>query len=206
MVYGAKWSGCVRADCSEQFPQWKRTEDLVVALLFAALLLIPALVIAVAIVINSGWPPLIRQRRVGTCGGEFLMWKFRSLPVNTPQVAKGDLQRTGVKATSLGRLLRRTSIDELPQLVNVLLGEMSLVGPRPALFNQQELTDMRLKRGVLRVRPGLTGLAQVSGREDLSLERKVDLDATYVRTMSPTVDLTIALRTVEAVLSGRGNR
>jgi O-antigen biosynthesis protein WbqP len=106
----------------------------------------------------------------------------------------------------LGRLLRRTSIDELPQLLNVLLGNMSLVGPRPALFNQYELTEMRLKRGVLRIPPGITGLAQVSGREDLSIDEKVDLDERYVRTLSAVTDLQIVVRTIGAVIGGRGNR
>jgi O-antigen biosynthesis protein WbqP len=161
---------------------------------------------ALAIVVDSGWPPLVRQRRIGVHGQEFLMWKFRTLPKDTPQVAKSDLEDIGRRASRFGRFLRRTSVDELPQLLNVLAGQMSLVGPRPALFNQMDLTQMRLKNGVLRVLPGLTGLAQVSGRENLSLEEKVQLDEQYVRTMSPAVDLGIAFRTIGAVLNGRGNR
>lgn len=201
-----KWSGCVRTDCSELIPLWKRAEDLIVAGLLSIVLLVPALITSAAILVESGWPPLIRQRRIGTCGAEFLMWKFRSLPTTTPQVAKGDLERIGVRARALGRFLRRASIDEIPQLLNVLVGEMSLVGPRPALFNQDDLTEMRRKRGVLRALPGLTGLAQVNGRENLTLEEKVDLDDEYVRSMSPGLDLSIAFRTIGAVLSGRGNR
>ena len=201
-----RWSGCVRTDCSELMPLWKRAEDLSVALLLSVLLVIPALITAAAIVIDSGWPPVIRQRRTGVCGTEFFMWKFRTLPTTTPQVAKAELGRFGVRARLLGRFLRRTSIDELPQLVNVLVGEMSLVGPRPALFNQSDLTEMRMQRSALRVRPGLTGLAQVSGRENLTLAQKVELDEEYVAKMSPRVDLAIACKTFGAVLSGRGNR
>jgi O-antigen biosynthesis protein WbqP len=196
----------VRTDCFELTPLWKRLEDLLIAAPLSAVLAIPALITTVAIVIDSGWPPLIRQRRIGVCGAEFLMWKFRTLPTTTPQVAKGELGRFDVRASLLGRFLRRSSIDELPQLVNVLVGDMSLVGPRPALFNQEDLTAMRMSRGALRARPGLTGLAQVNGRENLTLTQKVELDEEYVLTMSPRLDLVIALRSFGAVLSGRGNR
>jgi O-antigen biosynthesis protein WbqP len=196
----------VRTKPCEAIALWKRAEDLIGSVLLILLLLIPGLLTALAIVIDSGWPPLFRQRRIGLCGTEFRMWKFRTLPTNTPQVAKGQLEDITARAGPLGRVLRRTSIDEIPQLINVVVGDMSLVGPRPALFNQDDLTGMRLARGVLRVLPGLTGLAQVSGRENLTLEEKVELDAQYVRTMSPSVDLRIAFQTVGAVLSGRGNR
>lgn len=161
--------------------------------------------IAIAIVAESGRPALIRQRRIGRGGHEYLMWKFRTLPRDTPQVAKSDLGAQGLRVTPLGRFLRRHSLDELPQLVNVLTGEMSLVGPRPALYNQDDLTAMRAAAGVLAAKPGLTGLAQVSGREDLPLPEKVALDADYVRTMSLGLDISIALRTVLAVLRPRGS-
>ena len=196
----------MRAGESDRTPAWKRIEDVGAGALLSLVLLVPGVVTAIAILLDSGWPPLIRQRRIGAHGREFLMWKFRTLPKDTPQVAKSDLEDIGLRASRFGRLLRRTSVDEFPQLLNVLAGQMSLVGPRPALFNQIELTEMRLKSGVLRVLPGLTGLAQISGREDLSLKEKVALDEQYVRTMSPALDLGIALRTFGAVLSGRGNR
>jgi O-antigen biosynthesis protein WbqP len=149
---------------------------------------------------------MVRQRRIGVDGQEFLMWKFRSLPRGTPQVAKEGLSSFDIRVTRLGKFLRRTSIDELPQVLNVFVGDMSLVGPRPALFNQYELTEMRMKRGVLRLPPGITGLAQVSGREDLSLDEKVELDERYVRTVNLAVDLRIAFHTIGAVLGGRGSR
>jgi len=133
------------------------------------------------------------------------MWKFRTLPRDTPQVAKSILGNEGMRLTPLGRFLRRYSLDELPQLVNVLSGEMSLVGPRPALYTQDDLTHLRATAGVLVAKPGLTGLAQVSGREDLSLSDKVALDAAYVNSMSLRLDVTIAFRTVRAVLRPRGS-
>jgi O-antigen biosynthesis protein WbqP len=174
------------------------------ALLFAAALL-PMLAIGIAILIVDGWPVLIRQRRIGQRGREYRMWKFRTLPRDTPQLAKSRLGVHGVRPSSLGRLLRRYSLDELPQLVNVLTRQMSLVGPRPALFNQDDLTTMRAAAGVLIARPGLTGLAQISGREDLTLEQKVALDAEYVRRMSIGLDIVICFRTLEALLHPRGN-
>lgn len=196
----------MRAVTSERVPGWKRLEDLSAGAVLSLLLVVPAVLTAIAIVVDSGWPPLVRQRRIGVGGDEFLMWKFRTLPRDTPQVAKSNLDDIDRRASQLGKFLRRTSIDELPQLMNVLAGQMSLVGPRPALFNQTDLTAMRLRRQVLRVLPGLTGLAQVSGRENLSLEEKVELDEEYVRNMSAALDLAIAFRTIGAVLSGRGNR
>lgn len=173
-----------------------------VALAIAA---IPMLAIAAAIVLESGRPILLRQRRIGVNGDEFLMWKFRTLPRDTPQMAKSDLRTTGVNATRLGLLLRRYSLDELPQLLNVIGGDMSLVGPRPALYTQDDLTAMRRAAGALRVRPGLTGLAQIHGRENLTLEQKVALDADYVRRLSPALDLMIVARTASAVLGARGS-
>jgi O-antigen biosynthesis protein WbqP len=167
--------------------------------------LIPMLLISLAILIADGWPALISQRRIGQNGREFLMWKFRTLPRDTPQLAKSDIGMQGLRASPLGRFLRRHSLDELPQLVNVLSGQMSLVGPRPALFNQHDLTSMRAAAGVLSVKPGLTGLAQISGRESLTLEQKVALDAEYVHRRSITYDINICFRTLRALLRPRGN-
>ena len=192
-------------DDSELRPAWKRATDLVagtIALLVAA---IPMLAIAAAIAVESRGPVLLRQRRIGVHGGEFKMWKFRTLPTNTPQLAKSDLIARGLQPSRLGRVLRRYSLDELPQLLNVLSGDMSLIGPRPALFTQDDLVALRKDAGVLRVRPGLTGLAQIHGRENLTLEQKVALDAEYVRGMSPLLDLAIAARTASAVLGARGS-
>ena len=194
-----------QAPC-DRIPRWKRFEDVFGAIVLTPLAIIPALVVAMAILVESGGPVLIQQRRIGREGREFRMWKFRTLPIDTPQVAKSDLDTFASRVRPLGRLLRRTSLDELPQLLNVIAGEMSLIGPRPALFNQYELTTLRAERGVLCVAPGMTGLAQVSGREDLSVPDKVELDAEYVRRMSPWLDLRLAYRTFGAVLGARGSR
>jgi len=163
------------------------------------------LIIGTAIIVESGRPAVIRQRRIGRNGVEFRMWKFRTLPQNTPQMAKSELGRDRIQTTRLGRLLRTRSLDELPQLLNVLAGDMSLVGPRPALYTQNDLTALRSQLGVLDARPGMTGLAQVSGREDLPLAEKVAFDAEYVRSMSLRNDAAIALRTLRALLRPRGS-
>jgi O-antigen biosynthesis protein WbqP len=184
---------------------WKRVADIGFGVVLLALAAVPMALIAAAIAIDSGRPVVFRQRRVGCLGREFLMWKFRTLPVGTPEVAKAELPSAGRRPTRLGFLLRRYSLDELPQLLNVITGDMSLVGPRPALYTQYELTEIRKRMGVLRVRPGLTGMAQVSGREDLPISEKVQLDADYVRRLNPLLDLQIVLRTVRAVLGSRGS-
>jgi O-antigen biosynthesis protein WbqP len=162
-------------------------------------------VVGVAILVDSGWPVLLHQRRIGRYGHEYRMWKFRTLPKGTPEVAKSQLALAAMRLTTLGRFLRRHSLDELPQLLNVLAGDMSLVGPRPALYTQHDLTAMRLAQGVLTAKPGLTGLAQVSGREDLSLAEKVSLDASYVRSMSLLNDARILLRTISLLMRPRGS-
>jgi len=187
-------------------PAWKRATDVIGGAIALVIATIPMLLVAGAILLDSGRPILIKQRRIGIDGSEFGMWKFRTLPVGTPQMAKADLLRGPVpNMTPLGRVLRRYSLDELPQLFNVLAGTMSLIGPRPALFTQDDLVALRLAAGALRVRPGLTGLAQVSGRENLTLEEKTALDADYVRRLSPGLDLWIAVRTGGAVLRARGS-
>jgi O-antigen biosynthesis protein WbqP len=168
--------------------------------------LIPLALISATILLDSGRPIFLRQSRIGANGRSYLMWKFRTLPQDTPQMSKAELQRTGVKPTTLGRILRRYSLDELPQLLNVLAGDMSLVGPRPALFTQHDLVAMRRELGILYARPGITGLAQINGREDLTLEQKVALDREYVLRMSPLLDASIVVRTARAVLQARGSR
>lgn len=188
-----------------EVPIWKAVVDRVAGLMLTAVALIPMLAISAAILVDGGPPILLRQRRIGQHGAEYLMWKFRTLPRDTPQMAKGELAGISLKVTPFGRFLRRHSLDELPQLMNVLTGQMSLVGPRPALYTQVDLTAMRAAAGVLVAKPGLTGLAQVSGREDLPLASKVALDAEYVRSMSPLLDLSVAVRTVRAVLRPRGS-
>ena len=195
----------VRGQFVTPFPRWKRSCDLLLGGAGLALAAIPIALISAAILLDSGRPVFLQQSRIGANGRGYLMWKFRTLPQDTPQMSKTELQGIGVRTTRLGRVLRRYSLDELPQLLNVVAGDMTLVGPRPALYTQQDLMAMREAAGILYARPGMTGLAQISGREELTLEEKVALDVEYVRRMSLAFDASIVLRTARAVLQARGS-
>jgi O-antigen biosynthesis protein WbqP len=161
-------------------------------------------VLAVVVVVTSGPPVFLIQERVGARERRIRVVKFRTMRRGTPVVAKSDLKDADRVLTPPGRFLRRTSLDELPQLWNVLRGEMSLVGPRPALPSQRDLIALRRKHGVLPLKPGITGLAQVLGRESLTLSTKVRAEALYARRASIRLDLLILLWTARAVVFGRG--
>lgn len=172
---------------------FKRLFDLVIAIPALVVLSPVLLVTALAIRLEDGSPVLFRQRRVGRGGNEFVIFKFRSMPVATPSVPSADAAR--LKVTGVGAVIRRTNIDELPQLLNVLRGDMSIVGPRPALASQTELVTLRRERGVDRLRPGLTGLAQVNSFDGMTDQQKVDWEARYAGKVGFLTDLTIVLRT-----------
>jgi lipopolysaccharide/colanic/teichoic acid biosynthesis glycosyltransferase/glycosyltransferase involved in cell wall biosynthesis len=162
------------------------------------------LVIAIAIRIDSSGPSLFRQRRIGRGSAEFTILKFRTMKVGTPDLASHLLGPGSSRVTRVGKILRRTSLDELPQLWNVLVGDMTLVGPRPALFNQDDLIAMRQAAGVDAMKPGVTGWAQVNGRDEIPLETKVALDRQYLERVSPALDLQILFKTVFTLFSDRG--
>jgi O-antigen biosynthesis protein WbqP len=182
----------------------KRFFDLLVAILLMVPAALLGIVIAVLVRITSPGPALFRTERVGRNNELFTMYKFRTMRTDTPQVATHLLENPDAFVTPVGRLLRRTSLDELPQLINVLRGNMSLVGPRPALFNQRDLVQSRTERGVHRLVPGITGWAQVNGRDELPIGAKVDLDADYLAKRSLLLDLRILVRTVAQSITGRG--
>jgi O-antigen biosynthesis protein WbqP len=185
----------------------KRAFDVFIALP-ALLLLSPVFaIIFLAIRLNSPGPALFRQRRVGRDGQEFTLLKFRTMHYGTPDLPTSEMTKRAVSpVTTVGKFLRRTSLDELPQLVNILRGEMSLVGPRPALPSQTLVNTLREQRGVHDLLPGITGWAQINGRDNLSDEEKVAHDAYYRTHISPGLDLKIILRTFLAVFTGQGNR
>ncbi|HEY3248402.1 MAG TPA: sugar transferase [bacterium] len=195
-----------RAEPGGWYPPVKRLID-VVAAAAALLVLSPLwLLIAAAIAADSAGPIIFRQHRIGRWSRPFMCWKFRTMRSGTPDLpshAVSDEQRRRY-TTRVGRVLRRLTLDEIPQFVNVLRGEMSLVGPRPALYNQDDLIRMRRERGIDRVRPGMTGLAQVEGRDAITLEEKVGYDERYVRQLSPLADLRCVVKTVGLVLHGQG--
>lgn len=160
--------------------------------------------LAICVRLESPGPAIHWSRRVGRGNVIFAMPKFRTMRIGAPDVATHLLGDPDAWITPLGRFLRRTSLDELPQLWSVLVGQMSIVGPRPALFNQDDLVALRTAAGVHRLRPGLTGWAQVNGRDELPIPRKVELDAEYLARRSFVLDLAIIARTAWAAFSGSG--
>ncbi|MEJ2817113.1 sugar transferase [Caulobacter sp. CCG-8] len=172
----------------------------------AALLLlaVPLLIVAAVVRLTSPGPALYWSQRVGRGNALFAMPKFRTMRIDTPEVATHLLADPDRWLTPPGAFLRKTSIDELPQLWSVLVGDMSLVGPRPALFNQDDLVALRTEAGVEALRPGVTGWAQINGRDEIAIPEKVALDAEYLRRQGFWFDLTILLRTVLPVVTGRG--
>ena len=182
----------------------KRIFDLLVALglilIFAPLFLL----VVLAVRLTSVGPVLFRTQRVGKGNKLFMRYKFRTMRIETPQVATHLLKEPDQFLTPIGKLLRRTSLDELPQLINVVRGEMSLVGPRPALFNQDDLITMRTDRGVHQLTPGITGWAQVNGRDELPIPEKVKLDEWHLKNRSAWLDLKIVGMTVFKVIRKEG--
>ena len=178
--------------------------DKVLALLILALLCAPILIISVTIYITSKGGVFYYSNRVGKDNILFKMPKFRSMLIDTPAVATHLLNNPDSYLSPIGGFLRRTSLDELPQLFSVLKGDMSLVGPRPALFNQNDLITLRTEKGVNRLLPGITGWAQVNGRDELSIVDKVALDIEYINRQSFWFDMKILWMTFLKVLKGIG--
>ncbi|XZM79722.1 sugar transferase [Clostridium perfringens] len=162
------------------------------------------LIISLLVKLTSKGPVFFKQRRIGKNNEEFNILKFRSMRIDTPNVATHLLKAPSVFITPLGKFLRKTSLDELPQLINILKGEMSIVGPRPALYNQYDLIDMRTEVGVHKLVPGLTGWAQVNGRDEISLEEKVALDKEYMNMQSFWMDIKIIFMTAFKVAKSEG--
>lgn len=182
----------------------KRAFDLVLALTLLVLLAPLLAALAGLVKLTSEGPVLYWSRRIGRGNVEFRMPKFRSMRVGTPDVATHLLDDARHHLTLVGGFLRRTSLDELPQLWSVLRGEMSLVGPRPALHNQEDLIRLRREHGLDELLPGITGWAQIHGRDELSIPEKVRLDAEYLRRHGFFFDLAILWRTAFHVVSGAG--
>jgi O-antigen biosynthesis protein WbqP len=171
----------------------KRVID-VVGAIAALMILSPVLLIfGVLVKLTDPGPVIFRQTRIGVAGRPFTFYKFRSMPVGTGHVPSDQLGE--VRLSAVGRLIRRTNIDELPQLFNILKGDMSFVGPRPPLSSQTDLLGLRDANGALRCRPGLTGLAQVSSFDGMSVERKAEFDGQYARQVTLLNDVIIVMRT-----------
>ncbi len=182
----------------------KRLGD--IALASAALLILggPMLLVALLVRVTSRGPALYWSDRVGINNVVFKMPKFRTMRTDTPALATHLLTEPDRYITPVGKFLRKSSLDELPQLLSILKGDMSFVGPRPALFNQDDLIDLRTAKGVQRITPGLTGWAQVNGRDDLPIPVKVDFDEYYLKNRSVILDVKILFMTFFQVFSGKG--
>lgn len=182
----------------------KRFLDLSLMLVAAAFFALPILFIALAVRLSSPGPVFYWSDRVGRHNHLFRMPKFRSMRIDTPAVATHLLQNPHQWLTPIGSFLRTSSLDELPQLWSILKGDMSFVGPRPALYNQRDLIELRTEKGVHKLVPGLTGWAQVNGRDELPIPQKVQLDAEYLQKRSLLFDLKILWMTALKVLSRDG--
>jgi len=182
----------------------KRAFDFTAAALGLLVLAIPAALVWLVVKTTSKGPALYWSARVGRDNALFQMPKFRTMTVGTPALATHKLEKAESYLTPPGALLRRLSLDEIPQLWCILKGDMSLVGPRPALFNQDDLIALRTERGVHKLTPGLTGWAQINGRDELSIAEKVSLDAEYLQRRSFLFDLKILLLTIPKVLGMHG--
>jgi len=179
----------------------KRIFDLFMALLAALFLLPPILIVSLLVRLTSKGPVLYWSDRVGRQNKLFKMPKFRSMQVGTPALATHLLTNPDAYLTPIGSFLRRSSLDELPQLWSILRGDMSVVGPRPALFNQHDLIELRTKAGIHQLTPGLTGWAQINGRDELPIPEKVALDIEYLHRQSLIFDIKIVFLTAWKVLS-----
>jgi O-antigen biosynthesis protein WbqP len=182
----------------------KRLTDIIISTIVVIVSSPFLLIIAAAIKLDSKGPVVFTQNRVGIHGELFEIYKFRTMFAGTPDLPTDQMLKLASPVTRVGHFLRKTSIDEVPQLFNVLKGQMSLVGPRPALYNQTELIDKRRNAGVLRFYPGITGWAQINGRDELPDDDKVKADKWYCDNWSWWLDMTIMARTFSAIVSKRG--
>lgn len=185
--------------------KFKRTMDVLLSLTALIILLPVFIILAIAIKLDSKGPVFFKQKRVGKGKTHFYILKFRTMRIDTPKdVPTHLLENPEQYITRVGKFLRRTSLDELPQIWNILVGHMSIVGPRPALWNQYDLIAERDKYGANDILPGLTGLAQINGRDELPIEVKAELDGIYAQNMSFIMDVKCFLATILKVIKHEG--
>jgi len=162
------------------------------------------LLVSLAVLIEDGFPVFFIQKRVGVNYSFFKIYKFRSMKKNTPNVPTHLLINPDQYLLKIGKFSRKTSLDELPNLINIIKGEMVFVGPRPALYNQDDLMQFRVATGVSKLKPGITGWAQINGRDDISIEKKVQLEQEYMNKRSTLFDIEIIIKTFTNVLFSKG--
>jgi O-antigen biosynthesis protein WbqP len=176
----------------------------IIAFLLLILLFPLFCIVSILIIVDDGLPVYFKQKRIGINNSIFIMYKFRTMQKNTPDVATHLLENPGRYLLNIGKILRKLSLDEIPNIINIFRGEMTFIGPRPALYNQYDLMKLRTKVGVHTLMPGLTGWAQINGRDEISLEEKVKLDAWYKENYSIILDVKIIFRTLLISLTGKG--
>jgi len=184
----------------------KRVIDLIMASIVLCFLIVPILVIGLIVKLTSKGPILYWSDRVGINNSIFRMPKFRTMRIDTPAVATHLMKNPGKYLTSIGFFLRKFSLDELPQIYSILKGDMSFVGPRPALYNQDDLIKLRIEKGIHKIIPGITGWAQVNGRDELPIPIKVEFDEYYLKNRSLFFDFKILLKTFVKVIRREGVR
>ena len=183
----------------------KRLFDIISSFLALILLIVPFIIISIAIKIDSKGPVIFKNRRVGKNGKIFNCLKFRSMRISAPSEVATSIGGVECYITKVGRFLRKTSLDELPQLFNVLIGEMSIIGYRPLVTTEEKCNNMRDKLGVFKMKPGISGFAQIHGRDDVYYKNKALLDAYYVKNASIRMDFSILFYSVKVVLKKEGN-
>ena len=177
-----------------------RLSALILLVLFSPIFII----VAIAIILEDGLPVLFTQKRVGINYTFFKIYKFRSMKKNTPNVATHLLENPDQYLLKIGKFIRKTSLDELPNLINIIKGEMVFVGPRPALYNQDDLMTFRVATGVSKLKPGITGWAQINGRDEISIAQKVQLEQDYLFKKSFLFDMEIIIKTFRNVFFSKG--
>ena len=182
----------------------KRLFDILLSALLGVILILPIFITFLAVRYTSKGPSLYWSDRVGRNNKLFKMPKFRSMYIDTPTLATHLLKSPDVHLTPFGKFIRKTSLDELPQLWSILIGDMSFVGPRPALFNQDDLISIRTSLGVHALTPGLTGWAQINGRDLLTIQEKVEFDLVYLQNQSLKFDIYILLKTLIPIINRHG--
>ncbi|QSF44116.1 sugar transferase [Paenibacillus tianjinensis] len=181
----------------------KRIVDITFSLIGLILLSPFIVIIAIAIRLDSPGPVMFKQKRIGMGNSLFTIYKFRSMKIGTPDIPTDRINPADY-VTAIGKFLRKTSLDEIPQLFNVFLGEMSFVGPRPALHNQNELIKSRTEKGIHHILPGITGWAQINGRDEIDTAEKVSLDEYYLKNWSIKLDFKILYLTCSYVFKAKG--
>lgn len=182
----------------------KRLMDFLISLISIVILSPIIFIISLIVKFTSSGPVFFKQRRTGKDNIEFYIYKFRTMRTDTPNVATHLLKDPDIYITKIGKFLRKTSLDELPQLFNILSGNMSIVGPRPSLYNQDDLIKLRTESGVSALVPGLTGWAQINGRDEIPIAKKVELDVEYLNNKSLWLDIKIIFLTAFKVLKSEG--